>query len=49
MTHSLCPHHVGRNNYIPLFGVDSDLRYYVIRDVIDILILWCHWIILEYV
>ena len=34
MTHSLCPRHVGRN-YVPLLcGVDTDLRYYVIRDVI---------------
>ena len=32
MTHSLCPRHVGRN-CVPLFGVDTDLRYYVIRDV----------------
>ena len=31
---SLCPRHVGRNNYVPLFGVDTVLRYYVIRDVI---------------
>ena len=32
LTHSLCPHHVGRN-YVPLLcGVDTDLRYYVIRD-----------------
>ena len=31
-----CPVHVGRNNYVPLFGVDTDLRYYVIRDVIVI-------------
>ena len=31
-----CPRHVGRN-YVPLlFGVDTDLRYYVIRDVIVI-------------
>ena len=31
---SLCPHHVGRN-YVPLLcGVDTVLRYYVIRDVI---------------
>ena len=22
-----CPVHVGRNNYVPLFGVDTDLRY----------------------
>ena len=29
------PRHVGRN-YVPLFDVDTDLRYYVIRDVIDI-------------
>ena len=30
-----CPVHVGRNMYyVPLFGVDTDLRYYVIRDVI---------------
>ena len=39
-THSLylsgCPRHVGRN-YVPLlFGVDTDIRYYVIRDVIVI-------------
>ena len=27
------PRHVGRN-YVPLFDVDTDLRYYVIRDVI---------------
>ena len=28
------PRHVGRN-YVPLLcGVDTDLRYYVIRDVI---------------
>ena len=27
------PVHVGRNHYVPLFGVDTDLRYYVIRDV----------------
>ena len=37
---SLCPRHVGRNNYVPLFGVDPIewrlTRYYVIRDVIDI-------------
>ena len=36
MTHSLCPRHVGRNNYVPLFGVDPIecrlTRYYVIRD-----------------
>ena len=31
MTNSLCPRHVGRN-YVPLFGVDTDVRYYVIRD-----------------
>ena len=31
-----CPVHVGRN-YVPLLcGVDTDLRYYVIRDVIVI-------------
>ena len=36
MTQSLCPRHVGRN-YVPLLcGVDTDLRYYVIRDVIVI-------------
>ena len=40
LTHSLWvsgyPRHVGRN-YVPLlFGVDTDLRYYVIRDVIVI-------------
>ena len=38
--HSLCPRHVGRNNYVPLFGVDPIewrlTRYYVIRDVIVI-------------
>ena len=28
-------YHVGRN-YVPLFDVYTDLRYYVIRDVIDI-------------
>ena len=28
----VCPRHVERN-YVPLFGVDTDLRYYVIRDV----------------
>ena len=37
---SLCPRHVGRNNYVPLFGVDPIewqlTRYYVIRDVIVI-------------
>ena len=37
---SLCPRHIGRNNYVPLFGVDTIewrlTRYYVIRDVIDI-------------
>ena len=27
------PRHVGRN-YVPLFDVDTDLRYYVFRDVI---------------
>ena len=36
LTHSLCPRHVGRNNYVPLFGVDPIecrlTRYYVIRD-----------------
>ena len=33
---SLCPRHVGRN-YLPLLcGVDTDLRYYVTRDVIVI-------------
>ena len=31
----VCPRHVERN-YVPLFGVDTDLRYYVIRDVIVI-------------
>ena len=35
---SLCPRQVGRNNYVPLFGVDPIewrlTRYYVIRDVI---------------
>ena len=35
---SLCPRHVGRNNYVPLFGVDPIewrlTRNYVIRDVI---------------
>ena len=31
-----CPVHVGRNYYVPFFGVDTDLRYYVIRDVIVI-------------
>ena len=35
---SLCPRHVGRNNYVPLFGVDPIewrlTRYYVICDVI---------------
>ena len=34
---SLCPRHVGRNNYVPLFGVDPIewrlTRDYVIRDV----------------
>ena len=35
LTLSGCPRHVGRN-YVPLFGVDTDLRYYVIRDVIVI-------------
>ena len=31
-----CPRHVGRN-YVPLLcGVDTDLRQYVIRDVIVI-------------
>ena len=44
MTHSLCPRHVGRNNYVPLFGVDPIecrlTRYFVIRDVIAIQILW---------
>ena len=38
---SLCPRHVGRNNYVPLFGVYPIewrlSRYYVIRDVIVIL------------
>ena len=37
---SLCPRHVGRNYYVPLFGVDPIewrlTRYYVIRDVIVI-------------
>ena len=37
---SLCPRHVGRNNYVPLIGVDPIewrvTRYYVIRDVIVI-------------
>ena len=37
---SLCPRHVGRNNYVPLFGVDPIewrlTRYYVIRDAIVI-------------
>ena len=37
---SLCPRHVGCNNYVPLFGVDPIewrlTRYYVIRDVIVI-------------
>ena len=23
ITHSLCPRHVGRNNYVPLFGVEK--------------------------
>ena len=32
---ALCPRHVGRN-YVPLFGVDTALRYYVISDVIVI-------------
>ena len=28
-----CPAHVGRRNYVPLLcGVDTELRYYVIRD-----------------
>ena len=37
------PRHVGRN-YVPLLcGVDTDLRYYVIRDVIDLQILCFHW------
>ena len=35
-----CTVHVGRNKYVPLFGVDSIecrlTRYYVIRDVIAI-------------
>ena len=32
LTHSECTRHVGRN-YVPLLcGVDTDLRYYVIRD-----------------
>ena len=35
LTLSGCPRHVGRN-YVPLFGVDTDLRHYVIRDVIVI-------------
>ena len=42
--HSLCPRHVGRNSYVPLFGIDPIecrlTRYYVIRDVIAIYILW---------
>ena len=37
---SLCPRHAGRNNYVPLFGVDPIecrlTHYYVIRDVIAI-------------
>ena len=37
MRDSGCPRHVGRN-YVPLFGVDTDLRYYVIRDVIVIVV-----------
>ena len=36
-----CPRHVERNNYVPLLcGVDTVLRYYVIRDVIVPLELW---------
>ena len=37
---ALCPRHVGRNNYVPLFGVDPIewrlTHHYVIRDVIVI-------------
>ena len=37
------PRHVGRN-YVPLLsGVDTDLRYNVIRDVIVLQILSFHW------
>ena len=48
---SLCPRHVGRNNYVPLFGVDPIewrlTRYYVIRDVIVIFecCLTCYYVI----
>ena len=28
------PHHVGRNDVALLCGVYTDLRYYVIRDVV---------------
>ena len=37
------PRHVGRT-YVPLLcGVHTDLRYYVIRDVIVLQILCFHW------
>ena len=38
-----CPRQVERNNYVPLFGVDTALRYYVIRDMIVLQILCFHW------
>ena len=50
---SLCPRHVGRNNYVPLFGVDPIewrlTRYYVIRDVIVIFEcgLTCYYVICD--
>ena len=41
--HSGGPRHVGRN-YVPLLcGVDTALRYYVIRDVIVLQIMCFHW------
>ena len=48
---SICPRQVGRNNYVPLFGVDQIewrlTRYYVIRDVIVIFECWrtCYYVI----
>ena len=33
LTHSLCPRHVERNNYVPLFGVDPiECRLTLLRN-----------------
>ena len=46
-----CPVHVGRNNYVPLFGVDTDLRYYhnIIFVTMFLYIICNHMLVTGYV